>query len=154
MLAGPGNETLIGGGAPVVAIGYTGVQPAHAITSMIGGANGGDVFYIGNGETYITANHLSGSNVFAKATGVSENAIITGFVSGEDPAGGPQSGSDEISLWSSGGRYALVGNAAPQPGEVTFSYTTIGGAPASEIRFGDGATWTLIGTLVHPGDFV
>ena len=154
LFAGPGNETLIGGGMPVVEFGYTGLQPAHAITSMVGGANGGDVFFIGNGLTYVTANHVSGSNVFAKATGGTENAIITGFVSGEDPAGNPQSYSDKISLWESGGKYALVSNAVPQPGEVTFSYTMIGGTAASEIQFGDGATWTLMNTLVHPADFV
>ena len=47
-----------------------------------------------------------------------------------------------------------MSNAVPQPGEVTFSYTMIGGTAASEIQFGDGATWTLMGTLVHPADFV
>jgi hypothetical protein len=154
MIAGPGNETLIGGGLPVVAFGYAGVQHGHAMTSMVGGANGGDVFYIGNGETYITANHESGSNVFAKLTDGGGSVVITGFVSEEDAAGVPQASPDKISLWWNGGNYALVNNAAPQAGQVTYSYTSLGNTPATEIRFGDGATWTLLGTMVHPGDFM
>ena len=114
------------------------------------------MFYIGNGTTYITATHGSdGGNVFARLTNGPGNAVITGFVSGEDAAGAPQANPDQISLWKpGGGTYTLEQGAQPQPGQVTFSYTTVGGAAASQIQFGDGATWTLLGATVQPGDFV
>lgn len=156
MVAGIGNETLTGADAPVIAVGYCGAQTDGVLTSMTGGVNGGNMFYIGNGITYISATHGSdGGNVFARATNGPSNAVITGFVGADDASGTPQANPDQISLWKpDGGTYTLEQGAQPQPGQVTFSYTTVGGAPASEIQFGDGATWTLLGAMVQPGDFV
>jgi hypothetical protein len=156
MGAGPGNETLVGGYAPVTVEGFSGVQPAHAITSMVGGWYGGNAFDIGNGTTWITATHgADGGNVFTKLTaGAANNAVIQGFISAEDPAGAPQANADVISLSRpGGGAYALEQGAAPQPGQVTFNYTMIGTVLSTGVQFGDGATWLLYGTVLHPGDF-
>ncbi len=156
MVAGAGNETLTGADAPVIAVGYSGPQRDHVFTNMAGGKNGGNVFYIGNGTTYTNATHGSdGGNVFARNTEGPNNAVITGFVSAQDPSGAPQANPDEISLWKpGGGTYTLEQGSDPIPGQVTFNYTTVSGVASSEIEFGDGATWTLIGAMVQLRDFV
>ena len=151
MVAGPGNETLTGASAPIVAVGYEGTQ--RAATAMVGGSSGGNVFYIANGVTDISAS--GGGNVFARVTNGPTNAVITGFVSGVDEAGNPQVHPDMISLWKpGGGSYVLEQGSDPIPGQVTFNYTTNGGVPSTVVQFGDGASWTLVGTIVHVGDFV
>ena len=152
MVAGPGNETLTGAAAPIVAFGYTGAQPAA--TQMAGGLGGGNVFYVGNGVTELSAS--GGGNLLANISNQTSNAVITGFVSSEDAAGAPQANPDAISLYwrANGETYTLEQGAAPLPGQVTFNYTTAAGVPSSEVQFGDGATWTLVGTVLHPGDFV
>ena len=80
--------------------------------------------------------------------------MIRGFVSGEDPAGAPQANADVVSLSRPGGGvYYLEQGAAPQSGQVTFNYTMIGTTLSTAVQFGDGATWLLLGTVLHPSDF-
>lgn len=155
MVAGPGNETLVGGLAPVTVQGYAGVQPAKAITSMVGGWYGGNAFDIANGTTWITATHgANGGNVFTQLIDAANNAVIQGFVSAEDPSGAPQADADVISLSRpGGGAYSLEQGAKPQPGQVTFNYTMVGTTLSTGVQFGDGATWLLYGTVLHAGDF-
>jgi hypothetical protein len=155
MVAGPGNEMLLGAYAPVTVHGYTGIEPAKAAIDMVGGWNGGNVFLVGNGITWITATHgADGGNVFAELTTGANNAVIQGFVSAQDPSGAPQADADVISLLRpGGGSYALEGGAPPQPGQVTFNYYLNGTALSTKVQFGDGTTWLLPGTILHPGDF-
>ena len=157
LMAGAGNETLSGFAAPVVAVGYTGSQADGLITQMTGGASGGNAFAIGNGVTQVTGNHGSaGGNVYAELTGGpnSNVAFITDFVSAVDPAGNPQANADLIALMRpGGGRYQFEQGSAPGPGQVTYNYAEVGGTLSSKVEFGDGATWTLVGSIVHPQDF-
>lgn len=156
LIAGPGNETLSGGGAPIVAMGDTGSAPSGAITSMVGGASGGNFFAIGNGNTEITGNHGSaGGNLYAELTSGANSAVINDFISGLDPAGVPQANADVIALWQpGGGAWQFEQGAAPGAGQVTYQYAEVNGVLSSVVQFGDGATWTLPGAVVHPGDFM
>ena len=145
MAAGPGRESLLGGAAPVIAIGS---RDAGATTDMVGGAGGGNVFFIGDGATSITGNHGdAGGNVYVELSSGVETADIADFVSGVDM----------ISLaMPGGGSYQLDAGAGAQlaANQVSFSNLSIDGNLATEVQFGDGATWTLFNAVLHPGDFI
>ena len=156
LVAGAGNETLAGASAPIVVTGYPGVAVPGAVTSMVGAASGGNAFAIGNGTTEITGNHGSaGGNVYAELTTGPNNAVITDFISALDPAGLPQANPDVIALWHpGGGAWQFEQGEAPGLGQVTFQYAEVNGVLSSKVEFGDGASWTLLGTVVHTGDFM
>jgi hypothetical protein len=157
MAAGSGNETLLGGLAPIVAIGFRGLEPAGAVTDMTGSASGGNTFFIGNGTTSIAGNHGdAGGNLYAELTTGPKNVDISDFVSTLDRSDAPVANPDMISLaMPGGGSYQLdIGaGAALAASQVNLSYLSIGGSIATEVQFGDGASWTLFNCILHPGDF-
>jgi len=157
MVAGSGNETLLGGQAPIIAIGFRGTAPAGAVTAVTGSASGGNVFFIGNGATSITGNHGdAGGNVYVELTNGPNTAEITDFVSAVDPSGAPVVDHDLISLaMPGGGDYQLDpgAGASVATNQVSYSYSSINGSIATIVQFGDGATWTLLNAELHSGDF-
>ena len=148
MVAGSGNETLLGGQLPVIAIGSRGADAVGAITNMAGGASGGNVFFIGNGATSIIGHHGdAGGNFYVELTSGPNTADISDFVSG----------ADVISLAKPGGGEYRLDSATGPPGgtnQVAFSYISVNGNLATEVQFGDGATWTLFNAVLHTSDFV
>jgi hypothetical protein len=159
MLAGSGNETLVGGDAPVIEVGFAGTEPAGAVTDMTGAAGGGNIFFIGNGTTSITGNHgAAGGNVYSQYTDGPKTAEISDFVSALGPSGAPVANPDMISLAKpGGGSYQLVTSASTATeltaDQVGYSCLSIGGSIATQVQFGDGATWTLFDCTLHAGDF-
>jgi hypothetical protein len=155
MVAGSGNETLLGGFAPVVAIGFGGADTGATNTDMTGGTSGGNTFFVGNGTTSITGNHgADGGNAYVELTAGPKTVVITDFVSALDASGMPVANADLLSMaMPGGGVYQFESDAVPAANEVSLAYLSIGGSIATELQFGDGATWTLFNCMLQPGDF-
>ena len=155
LVAGNGNETLLGGFAPIVAIGFGGVDTGGTVTDITGGSSGGNTFFVGNGTTSITGNHGdAGGNSYVELTAGPKTVDITDFVSALDPSGAPVANADMISMaMPGGGLYQLESGAAPAAGQVSLSYLSVDGSIATELQFGDGATWTLFNCMLQSGDF-
>jgi hypothetical protein len=146
LVAGPGAETLAGGSNPIIAIGNT--NPSSAVLIMLGGQTGGNTFFTGFGITAITGNHGgSGGNTYSEFKGGPGTIINIGdFKSGVDVLSSSKPG---------GGTYQLEIGAPPTANQMSFDYTLSGNPSApfnTTVKFGDGTTLTMFGTVLQVSD--
>ncbi len=142
MTAASGAETLasFNQGAVFQGVGVSTLMGQGSIapstTNMIGEI-GGNSFQIGAGATQVHANNL-GVNTYEEGLSAANGlATIAGF----------DIGSDTVSLANpAGGKYVLGGSG---PSGLTF--TTGGGN--TTVHFGDGTTWTILGTALANHNF-
>jgi len=125
----PGSTTLIGGGSGDVL-----VQQSS-----------GNTFGTGAGSELLFG--LAPGDLYKEDVAGINSATINGFVSG----------TDSISLSDpAGGSYALLGSStvAPTSGQIDFDTVAgSGGQTNTQVKFGDGTTWTLTNVTLQSSDF-